>query len=237
VPTDRVFLPILHGAAALLALAAALVWPRPGQAALLVPVSGGGMATALAWAEAEQADYLTIDPARERVIARVPSNISLMRALGSGIVPVAARGAGPGHSPTRRALRHGDLPVFVPGLGIDARALARPGEAQVALVESSGRTQPRITLVAPIAGVVAELMAREGMTVMPGAALFRINGLGTVWADAAVRADYRRQLAEQVPKLRSARQILIIGRASVEGGRERNRELAERRIGLGIRAP
>lgn len=28
---------------------------------------------------------------------------------------------------------HGDLPVFVPGLGIDARALARPGEAQVAL--------------------------------------------------------------------------------------------------------
>ncbi len=35
-------------------------------------------------------------------------------------------------------------------------------------MESSGRTQPRFTLVAPIGGVIAELMAREGMTVMPG---------------------------------------------------------------------
>lgn len=59
-------------------------------------------------------------------------------------------------------------------------------EAQIALVESSGRTQPRITLAAPIAGVVTELMAREGMTVMSGATLFRINGVGTVWANAEV---------------------------------------------------
>ena len=34
--------------------------------------------------------------------------------------------------------------------------------------------------------VVAELMARGGMTVMSGATLFRINGLGTVWANAEV---------------------------------------------------
>jgi Cu(I)/Ag(I) efflux system membrane fusion protein len=33
---------------------------------------------------------------------------------------------------------------------------------------------------------VVELMAREGMTVMPGATLFRINGLGRVWANAEV---------------------------------------------------
>ncbi len=59
-------------------------------------------------------------------------------------------------------------------------------EAQMALVESSGLAQPRITLVAPIGGVVTELMAREGMTVMAGATLFRINGLGTVWAEAQV---------------------------------------------------
>ena len=59
-------------------------------------------------------------------------------------------------------------------------------EAQIALVESSGRTQPRITLFAPIGGVITELMAREGMTVMSGATLFRINGLGTVWANAEV---------------------------------------------------
>ena len=34
-----------------------------------------------------------------------------------------------------------------------------------------------MTLVAPIGGVVTELMAREGMTVMSGATLFRINAV------------------------------------------------------------
>jgi membrane fusion protein, copper/silver efflux system len=59
-------------------------------------------------------------------------------------------------------------------------------DAQIALVERSGRTQPRTALVAPIGGVVTELMAREGMTVMAGATLFRINALTTVWANAEV---------------------------------------------------
>ncbi|MEJ7808428.1 MAG: efflux RND transporter periplasmic adaptor subunit, partial [Telluria sp.] len=59
-------------------------------------------------------------------------------------------------------------------------------EAQIQQLEISGKTQTRITIVAPIAGVVVELMAREGMTVMPGATLFRINGLSTVWANAEV---------------------------------------------------
>jgi membrane fusion protein, copper/silver efflux system len=36
---------------------------------------------------------------------------------------------------------------------------------------------------------VAELGAREGMTVMSGAPLFRINGLGTVWVNAEVREN------------------------------------------------
>ena len=59
-------------------------------------------------------------------------------------------------------------------------------DAQIRLVESSGKTQPRITLTAPINGVVVELMVRDGMTVMSGATLFRINGLSTVWANAEV---------------------------------------------------
>ena len=59
-------------------------------------------------------------------------------------------------------------------------------EAQIGLVETSGRTQARFMLVAPIGGVVTELLAREGMTVMAGATLFRINGLSTVWANAEV---------------------------------------------------
>jgi Cu(I)/Ag(I) efflux system membrane fusion protein len=57
---------------------------------------------------------------------------------------------------------------------------------QIRLVETSGKTQARITITAPIGGVMVELLAREGMTVMPGATLFRINGLGSVWANAEI---------------------------------------------------
>ncbi len=59
-------------------------------------------------------------------------------------------------------------------------------ESTIAAIEADGRTRPRITLAAPIGGVVAELGAREGMTVMPGAMLFRINALNTVWVNAEV---------------------------------------------------
>jgi membrane fusion protein, copper/silver efflux system len=59
-------------------------------------------------------------------------------------------------------------------------------EEQIRRVETSGTVQARATLVAPIGGVVTELAAREGMTVMAGAPLFRINGLGTVWVNAEV---------------------------------------------------
>lgn len=59
-------------------------------------------------------------------------------------------------------------------------------DAQIALVEGTGRTQARITIYSPIGGVVSELSVREGMTVAAGATLFRINGLGTVWAYAEI---------------------------------------------------
>ncbi|MBA2724341.1 MAG: efflux RND transporter periplasmic adaptor subunit [Methylibium sp.] len=57
---------------------------------------------------------------------------------------------------------------------------------QIAAVEKAGEVRPRLTLRAPSAGVVAELAAREGMTVQPGMLLARVNGLATVWAVAEV---------------------------------------------------
>ena len=84
-----------------------------------------------------------------------------------------------------RRMQGSDLTPLVDGARQRMRQVGM-SEAQIALVESSGRTQPRIVLTAPTGGVVTELMAREGMTVMPGATLFRINGLSTVWAEAAV---------------------------------------------------
>ncbi len=64
--------------------------------------------------------------------------------------------------------------------------LAGMTDDHIRLVETTGEVQPRLSVTAPIGGVVAELYAREGMTVMSGAPLFRINGLGTVWVNAEV---------------------------------------------------
>ena len=59
-------------------------------------------------------------------------------------------------------------------------------EEQIAAVERDGKVQNRVTLRSPVSGVVAELGAREGMTVMAGATLFRIAGLDTVWVVAEI---------------------------------------------------
>ncbi|BDT74183.1 multidrug resistance protein MdtA (plasmid) [Comamonadaceae bacterium OS-4] len=84
-----------------------------------------------------------------------------------------------------RRMQGTDLAPLVDGARLRMRQVGM-SEEQIRQVEGSGKTQPRITLVAPIGGVVVELMAREGMTVMPGATLFRINGLSSVWANAEV---------------------------------------------------
>ena len=82
-------------------------------------------------------------------------------------------------------MRGTDLAPLVDGARQRMRQVGM-SEGQIELVARTGRTQPRITLVAPIGGVITELTTREGMTVMPGATLFRINGLSTVWANAEV---------------------------------------------------
>ena len=64
--------------------------------------------------------------------------------------------------------------------------LAGMSEEQIRQVASGGKVQSRITITAPTSGVITELSAREGMTVMAGAPLFRINGLATVWVNAEI---------------------------------------------------
>ena len=84
-----------------------------------------------------------------------------------------------------RRMKGTDLAGLVDGARQRMR-LVGMSEEQVRLVESTGRTLTRITVTAPVGGVVTELSVREGMTVVAGAPLFRINGLGTVWANAEV---------------------------------------------------
>lgn len=79
-----------------------------------------------------------------------------------------------------------------PGLD-ELRAAARQrlillgmSEAQIGAVEHGGQAQTRIAVTAPRDGVIAELAVREGASVMPGTPLLRINGLDTVWVNAAI---------------------------------------------------
>lgn len=59
-------------------------------------------------------------------------------------------------------------------------------ESTIRDLETTRKPNATATLVAPIHGVVTELSVREGAAFMPGAALFRINGLDTVWVNAQV---------------------------------------------------
>lgn len=64
--------------------------------------------------------------------------------------------------------------------------LAGMPESLIRRVEASGRTQDRIAITAPRAGVLQELGVRQGMTLGAGQTVARINGIGTVWLDVAV---------------------------------------------------
>ncbi|HEU4689269.1 MAG TPA: efflux RND transporter periplasmic adaptor subunit [Vicinamibacterales bacterium] len=82
-------------------------------------------------------------------------------------------------------------------------------DEQIRGVETRGVVQPRITLTSPIDGVVGELATREGMTVMAGETLFRINGLSNVWVNAAVPESQAQLLRPGAPA--SARSLALPG--------------------------
>ena len=68
----------------------------------------------------------------------------------------------------------------------DRLRLLGMSEKLISEVERSGTVRSRYTVTAPISGLVQSLEVRSGMTVMAGQTLARINGLGTVWLEAAV---------------------------------------------------
>lgn len=93
----------------------------------------------------------------------------------------AARMAGPGADALRDAAR-----ARMRQVGMD--------EALIAQVVQQQRVQGRVTLTAPVGGVVTELMVREGATVMPGMPLLRLQGTATVWAEGQVPESQAAQL-------------------------------------------
>ena len=59
-------------------------------------------------------------------------------------------------------------------------------ESLIAAVERSGRPRTTVTVTSPIGGVIRTLSVRAGMTVPAGLTLAEVNGLSTVWLNAAV---------------------------------------------------
>lgn len=59
-------------------------------------------------------------------------------------------------------------------------------DEQINQVTKAGKAQPRSAVNAPANGVVSELALREGMTVVAGAPMFRVNGISRVWVNAEV---------------------------------------------------
>lgn len=74
------------------------------------------------------------------------------------------------------------------------RLLGMPTDL-IALVERTRKPRDVITVFAPFGGLVQSLDAREGMTVNTGATLVKLNGLDTVWVEAAVSEDRAASLA------------------------------------------
>ncbi|MDB5893480.1 MAG: efflux transporter periplasmic adaptor subunit [Rhodoferax sp.] len=81
--------------------------------------------------------------------------------------------------------RTGASPELVAAARERLRAMSVP-DVLLRRSEQAGTAQARFTLSAPVSGVVAELGVREGVAVAPGTTLFRIAGLGKVWAVAEV---------------------------------------------------
>jgi Cu(I)/Ag(I) efflux system membrane fusion protein len=84
-----------------------------------------------------------------------------------------------------RRMRAGDAAELVDAARQRMRQ-AGMDDAQIRLVERRGQVVARTTLRAPMGGVLLELVAREGMTVLPGTTLARIGVLDPIWVHAEV---------------------------------------------------
>ena len=73
-------------------------------------------------------------------------------------------------------------------------------------VEKSGKPRTRYTVSAPIGGLIQSLDVRPGMTVMAGQTLAKINGLKSVWLEAAVP-----QSMAAVVRVGGSAQVMIDG--------------------------
>jgi membrane fusion protein, copper/silver efflux system len=117
----------------------------------------------------------------ERVYARAPGDVIARGApLADLLVPDWAGSQGE----FLAMLKAGD-PTLAQAAHERLKLLGMPADL-IARVEKSGKTHPIVTIVAPIGGEIQTLDLRTGMAVSAGASLAKINGLASVWLEAAI---------------------------------------------------
>jgi Cu(I)/Ag(I) efflux system membrane fusion protein len=117
----------------------------------------------------------------ERVYARAPGDVVSQGApLVDILVPDWA-----GAQAEFLALRHGSDNDLAHAARERLQLLGMP-DSLIQQLEKSGQVQNTITISAPIAGVIQSLDLRQGMTVSSGMTVVTLNGIGSVWLEAAV---------------------------------------------------
>ena len=86
-----------------------------------------------------------------------------------------------------------DNPRLLKTLRTRLQLLGMP-DALIATVEKTRQPETRVTITAPISGVVTMLGIKSGMTLASGDTLVRINGLDSLWLDAAIPEAHASQL-------------------------------------------
>ena len=117
----------------------------------------------------------------ERVYARAPGDVI---AAGTPLVDVLNPEWLAGQQEYLAVKRTSDT-ALIQAARTRLTLLGMPGR-MIDEVDRSGAPVALQTITAPIGGVIAELMVREGMTVASGMTLARIIGLSTVWLEVAL---------------------------------------------------
>ena len=127
----------------------------------------------------------------ERVYARAPGDVVPAGApLADMLVPEWAAA----QTEFLALLHHGDRDLV--NAARVRLALTGMPASLIAQVEESGQPRTTYTVATPIAGTIKALSVRAGMNLAAGSSLAEINGLGTVWLEAAVPEVQAGQLAE-----------------------------------------
>ena len=117
----------------------------------------------------------------ERVYARAPGDVI---ARGAPLVDLRLPEWGGAQTEFLSLVQSGDA-ALVAAARDRLRSLGMSSEL-IAHIEKSGQPNAVITISSPVAGVIQTLDARAGMTVAMGSPLAKVNGVSSVWLEAAV---------------------------------------------------